>query len=194
MAEQSICTIPDCSKPVRGYTCLCNAHRIRLWRHGNAEAGGRMQGIGTVEERFWAFVDKSDGCWLWNGSRNNKGYGDIAAGSGKHMLAHRVSWQIHFGELPHKIGVLHRCDTPACVNPNHLFLGTQKVNMIDCKTKGRTIFGEKNPMAKLTEPQVIEIIRLVKAGFSHAVVAHQFEVSTSTVSLIAAKRRWAHIA
>jgi hypothetical protein len=80
------------------------------------------------------------GCWLWTGSTMaNGGYGKITyhQGDQKQMGAHRVSWLLHKGPIPEGLWVLHRCDVPACVNPEHLFLGTAKENIEDCIRKGR---------------------------------------------------------
>ena len=154
-----------------------------------------MRQTGTVSERFWAFVDKSDGCWLWNGSLNNKGYGEIGGDAGgPNVLAHRASWKIHFGELPNNVGVLHRCDNPRCVNPSHLFLGTQKVNMLDCKAKGRTTLGERNRHAKLTNENILEIRSMADAGMLQTEIARLFNISASTISMIVNKKHWSHIA
>lgn len=88
------------------------------------------------ERRFWSHVQKSDGCWLWTGARDDKGYG-IGSGSSEHEWAHRYSFALAFGPIPGELSVLHRCDNPPCVRPDHLFLGTQKDNVIDMTRKGR---------------------------------------------------------
>ncbi len=93
----------------------------------------------TLAQRFWPKVGKpnrTSGCWNWTGATINTGYGSICH-DGKHCLAHRASWQIHKGEIPGKLLVLHRCDNRLCVNPAHLFLGTKKDNAIDMVKKGR---------------------------------------------------------
>lgn len=99
-----------------------------------------------IEQRFWAKVDKGepDECWEWTGAKS-RGYGTItrdAADGGTTALAHRVSWEIHNGPIPknmsyHGMVVAHSCDNPACVNPNHLWLGTQGQNLKDMIEKGR---------------------------------------------------------
>lgn len=92
----------------------------------------------TLQERFWRKVHKTDGCWEWTGSRDRKGYGKIAKGGAPTipLLAHRVSWAIHHGD-PGDLCVLHRCDNPPCVRPDHLFLGTIADNNRDMTQKGR---------------------------------------------------------
>jgi len=99
----------------------------------------------TIEQRFWEYVDKKgdDECWLWTGYRTSTGYGMLSIGKHrdqelrKDMKAHRLSYKIAYGELPDKLFVCHKCDVPLCVNPNHLFLGTQTDNMRDAAMKGR---------------------------------------------------------
>lgn len=90
-------------------------------------------------ERFWNKVDKTGDCWLWTAYTNDKGYGTISMGGrkGSVLLAHRVAWELEHGPVPEGLRVLHKCDTPACVRHDHLFLGTQLDNMRDMMAKGR---------------------------------------------------------
>jgi len=90
--------------------------------------------------RLEAFQVKRDGCWLWSGSTDDFGYGKLSSRrgrSGSPERAHRVSFEKHYGEIPERAFVCHKCDNPECTNPDHLFLGTQKDNMMDCAKKGR---------------------------------------------------------
>lgn len=90
----------------------------------------------SVQERFLEKVEKTDTCWLWTGFVDAKGRGRFRF-NGKSVSAHRVAYEIFVGEIPAGLKVCHTCDIPRCVRPKHLFLGTQKDNMADCKAKGR---------------------------------------------------------
>lgn len=91
-----------------------------------------------LEERFWRFVNKTDGCWLWTGALRTTGYGVINLGRPAGIeSAHRVSWVIHYGKIPTGYFVCHTCDVRPCVRPDHLFLGTSRDNIYDMIRKGR---------------------------------------------------------
>ena len=90
-----------------------------------------------IIEKFWNCVQKSDGCWLWTKSTDRGGYGRVWTGLGN-VLAHRFSWEIHHRQqIPNNLHVLHKCDTPKCVNPDHLWIGTHQDNMADMMSKRR---------------------------------------------------------
>jgi hypothetical protein len=95
-----------------------------------------------IEERFFSKVNRTPdgGCWLWNGAVQHNGYGYLHVGGRferRPVRAHRFSWELHRGPIPEGMHVCHSCDTPACVNPDHLFLGSRSDNMRDCASKGR---------------------------------------------------------
>src|ERR1041384_6319384 len=104
----------------------------------NNERKRNMAGrSGTITERFWAKVKKTDGCWEWTGAKHKRGYGLIRSKEISMYRAHRLSWVIHNGPIPDGLHVPHDCDTPSCTRPDHLFLGTHKDNMEDATRKGR---------------------------------------------------------
>ena len=132
------------------------------------------------------------GCWVWMGSTQVRGYGEIISHNRKH-LAHRASYEAFIGKIPKGMYVCHACDNVYCVNPNHLFLGTQKQNLQDMANKGRSTRGEKNPRAKLTIDQVKEIRALLDSGKSCTEISKLFNFSVSGISSIKRKELWKHV-
>ena len=136
-------------------------------------------------------------CWIWNASVDGKGYGQINAGcrGAKMLRAHRVSYEVFIGEIPHGLCVLHKCDTPRCVNPSHLFLGTQKDNVKDCWDKGRrtnNTIGEKHWKCKLSDNDIIEIRSLLNDGLKQVQIAERFNMSQAHVSKISRMEAMVH--
>jgi hypothetical protein len=159
-----------------------------------------------IEDRFWAKVDVSDpdGCWPWIGSRFSSGYGslfshiDPRTGNNRLVYAHRVSWELANGrKIPDGMSVLHSCDNPPCVRPDHLRVGTKADNAADREARGRwgPRTGERNPNRTLDEPQVRQIIvelqRLPRR--SQASIAAQFGITQSQVSKIMLRQSWSHL-
>jgi hypothetical protein len=149
----------------------------------------------TLAERFWSKVLKTDTCWFWQAQVNNKGYGVFTyytvrtpTRPSKGLYAHRVSWMLTHGDIPEGLRVLHRCDNPPCCNPKHLFLGTQKENMVDCAKKGRASKGGDN--AKVTPEQV----RLIRADTrKHHVIAADYGMRRLAIWNIKKRRTWANV-
>lgn len=147
----------------------------------------------TITERIesWSIPVTECGCWIWTKSLMKSGYGSITIGR-KTFLAHRVSWECARGPVPEDKCVLHRCDVRACVNPDHLFLGTKADNHADMVAKGRAkpAKGENAGNAKLTDQDVREI-RL--STDTHRKIAEQFGIAHSGVTRIKNRKIWAHI-
>lgn len=145
----------------------------------------------TVVQRFHEGyrVDEESGCWLWFKASFRHGYGAIGWNY-KTLKAHRLSYQLHRGPIPEGALVCHKCDTPACVNPEHLFLGSPKDNCQDRNAKGRNadIRGESNPRARLTIGQVREIR---SASGTNSEIAERYGIRQPQVSRIKSGKRWA---
>lgn len=149
-----------------------------------------------LAERFWEKVDKSGPCWLWTASKDRNGYGRIMrpGGRGGPLLATRVSWELAYGPISPGMGVLHHCDNPSCVRPDHLFLGDQALNMRDCAGKGRTTRGEHSRSAKLTEDDVREIRRRYReGGISQTALAREYGLCQASVHELVSGKTWGHV-
>lgn len=152
------------------------------------------------ERRFWSKVDKrpGDSCWLWTaGIDRHFGYGvfGLANAGRKHKIsAHRFSYWLHFGD-PGALFVLHKCDVPPCVRPQHLFTGTQAENVRDMVSKGRLadFRGASNSSATVTEDGVLAIRASAAAGERYRVIAARHGISIPAVCMIVRRQRWAHL-
>ncbi len=152
----------------------------------------------TFPERFWAKVNKTDGCWLWTASKHQWGYGQIGRWKegDRPILAHVASWVLHFGPIPKGMCVCHSCDVPPCVRPDHLWLGTQNDNTQDKMRKGRYVLGrrykgEQNGNHILTREDVVLIRHLYASGISQKNISDQIGTSQTNVSLIIRMVTWA---
>lgn len=141
----------------------------------------------TIQCHFWSKVDKSGDCWEWTAGGHKFGYGEFKV-NGILYRAHRFSYELHKGKIPEMMGINHTCDNPKCVNPDHLYAGTQAKNMED-----RSIHG-KNPNRILTKDQVIEIKKLLSSGHSQTSIAKTFGVSQCTIWNIKESKTWKTIA
>lgn len=151
-----------------------------------------------LRDFFWSRVkvEGPDDCWLWYGSCYSAGYGDC-----RKQYAHRVSFEINSGKkIPSRLQALHTCDNRRCVNPKHLYLGTDKENRRDACNRARYPGGAKSSRAKLTDGQVLKIRHLAKTkhfGLSREETARKlskiFPVTTYCIRDILAGKRWTHI-
>lgn len=152
--------------------------------------GGRYRSY-SLAERLAARTTKGETCWIVSGHALPNGYLQLKTrvnGRQESINAHRLAWELAHGPVPAGLRVCHRCDVPACVNPDHLFLGTQADNVHDCITKGRrNAFG----IQKL-HPDQVRAIRALAAehGLTHRQIGQRFGVAKSTVQHIIARRAW----
>lgn len=146
--------------------------------------------MSTVEDRFMGKIDKltsKKGCWLWTAATFPNGYGRFWV-EDKMLYAHRASYELFVELIPKGLNVLHECDVASCVNPDHLFLGTQSDNAIDFFSKGLT-----RGNGKLISRDVVEIRRLYKNGFIQKEIAQRFNVWQGNISSIVTGKSWAYV-
>lgn len=145
-------------------------------------------------QNFWKSVHKTESCWVWNGVRNNSGYGSISDGHGILVGAHRLSWIIHFGQIPEGLYICHKCDTPYCVNPSHLFTATASDNMLDKIMKGRDFVDNAYRNSKLTFKEVNDIRNLYAEGkITQKELSEKYRVCRSNISYVLKGKSWGHV-
>lgn len=184
------------------WRCRCDCGKEKICKEINLYKGKGVKSCGCLAEKRFGKdrftqefiqerIEVSDsGCWEWKGAKHRQGYGSIRA-RGKTMLAHRLSWEIWNGEIQEGMCVCHSCDNPVCVNPEHLFLGTQKENMKDCKSKKRMHRNiAKTRRCKLSYDNVLEIKKLFEKGLSRKELMSKYQVSPTCIAKIVTGKSW----
>lgn len=188
------CKVDQCEDKHRtkGY---CKFHYQRFRKHGDPHTVltpiGPKAKYPTMRKRFdnsYEMVTQT-GCWIWTGYLNTAGYGGITW-KNKAYAAHRYSYEQFISSIPAGLCVLHKCDTPQCVNPNHLFLGSSIDNVADKMSKGRQAKGQIQGSSKLTVDKVAEIR---KSKETYKQIANKYEVGVSTINKIRARITWRHV-
>ena len=192
----SVCCIKGCNRKSIALG-LCPLHYRRNRLYGSPVASKWHSGTArhkSTEDRFMERVRKTDGCWLWLGSKDQDGYPMFQASirDMKFRKGHRVSYALFRGPVTEGMMVCHTCDNPSCVNPDHLFLGTGLDNMQDKIAKGRSRvpIGEKSPHAKITEEQAQAILADPRP---YTVIAEHYGIAAATVGSIKQRQSWRHL-
>jgi hypothetical protein len=180
-----MCKVDGCEILKNKAYGYCRLHWERIKRTGTTEVIDHKH---SVEDRFWRFVTKLSNteCWMWTGSKNPKGYGHLPTGN--EQLSHRLSYLLFKGEIPIKTMILHSCDNPGCVNPNHLYLGDNKQNMIDMISRGRAMPRGKPPKLNIEQ---VKLIAKSKDTVSNLV--DEYNVSRGTIEQIKSGLIYAHL-
>ncbi|MFI2616710.1 HNH endonuclease [Streptomyces sp. NPDC018584] len=146
---------------------------------------------------FWSRVEEKDGCWEWTGGTRGNGYGTFWVDR-KRYYAHRYAFFLTHDRMPTGV-ILHACDNPICVRPDHLSEGTQADNVIDMWSKGRGVapplhIGESHPQAQLTATTVLRIREQYASGqYTQAGLAHEYAVSPASIGAIVRHESWRHV-
>lgn len=172
---------------VRGECKICKADHRRL------RNGSKKSTAGTPQ-RFWARVEKHNGCWIWRGGKDRKGYGKTTWPTKRNVHTHVLAWFLTHGKWPMQC-ILHHCDNPPCCNPEHLFEGTHRDNAQDRQRKERSntwkISGENNYHASVTNQQAAEIRLLYASGhYSQYALARMYATSRNVVYCIVHNKKY----
>jgi hypothetical protein len=189
------CSVPGCDR-IHAAHGRCSLHYQRALASGELVRRKPM----TEEERFWSKVspEPNTGCWLWMAGTRHGGYGTFCRADWSSEGAHRVSWEYANGKIPpgREHFICHRCDTPLCVNPAHLFLGTALDNERDKIAKGRKryvvpgLFGERSSSATIAWADAVAIREFVAEGATQVEAARRWSLSKSQVGNIVHGRQW----
>lgn len=141
----------------------------------------------NTEEKFWSLINKSheSECWIWLGGVNNKGYGQFRL-NGRLYMSHRLAYSLSKSEIPRGLFLCHKCDTPKCCNPSHMFIGTQSDNMIDRVVKNR------QPNLVLT-PEIVKEIRRLSASYMPGQISKKLNISLTLVKKVFYNESWKHV-
>ncbi len=206
VAKNDKCKVEDCENLVGGAGGYgyCSMHYQRYKKYGDPLKAitPHLKGK-TIEEKLLnnREIDEND-CWNWTGARispksSKFRYGTLNVGKGKTELVHRLAYTLWIAKIPFGLFVCHKCDNPACFNPDHLFVGDNQDNMRDKVKKGRSYTGdhkgENNAAAKLTTEQVQDIKQLLTDGMKYKFIAEKYGITSAAVSAIKNEDRWGHI-
>lgn len=198
LIDWKVCCIKGCESATLSLG-LCNKHWRRNKLYGSPVAMQKHTGMfvgKSAEERFkLQYRVASSGCWEWTGGKDADGYGTFRGlvNGVLYQRAHRWSWaNFNKAAIPEGGAICHRCDNPSCVNPEHLWLGNNELNQRDKRVKGRakTANGAESHWSKLTEEQVVQILKDPRPASK---IASELNVSAGTISDIKRRRSWAHI-
>jgi len=211
--KQSPCSIDGCQMVARARS-WCTTHYSRWRHHGNPHTvlpyskppnNTRPKQV-RWEEKVAHCDHSTNGCCVWTGSVDSNGYGQLRTGNRGYIeRASRLSWEFTNGPIPEGLFVLHTCDNPPCVRPEHLWLGTQSDNMLDASRKGRKNRPpgdlrnhiprgeEMGAIVKLKEPDIRVIRARADSGEPFTIIAKDYPVGPSQIGLIAARKSWRHI-
>ncbi len=182
-------TVCECGQPKDYRAQHCKAC---AWRYSLPKRWGQRNSTERVLERFLIKVDRSGDCWIWMGRQDTDGYG-ITHAWGNQWRAHRLAYHLYHGEVPDGMHVCHSCDNRACVNPAHLFAGTNQDNTADRNRKGRQAKGERTNHNKLTPDQVRELRQRYEQGEVVHHLARAFGIADSSAWAIVRREHWKHI-
>ena len=166
------------TKPITHKACkTCGSTFKKLYRH---------QIYCDIDCAFLSRCKENGECIEWVGSKHLFGYGEFRYNRILYR-AHKFAYERLYGAVTNNIGINHVCDNPACVNPEHLYAGTQAENMADVRVR------ERSPNTKFSSTDVVDILKMLAAGFTQTEIAKKYNVSQTTIHYIKYKKTWSHI-